>query len=88
MHNKYLKTLSISLATIIIAVGFNIAMPSKVFASTNTVKPKLTYGAHVQDYGWDRVYKTASYNEMALNMRVPSSKDIIGTTGQSKRMEA
>ncbi len=72
-------------AILLMAVFFISYMPLNLFATTTTIN--LSYCAHVQDYGWFNYFRNP-VGEIELKARIPLSDDFVGTTGQSKRMEA
>ena len=87
MDNKLIKGLSITVASLVVMAGSIAIIPSKVSASTDNNKPKLTYCAHVQDYGWDKICKTVG-EVSNLSVQSPSINEVVGTEGESRRMEA
>ncbi len=87
MKNIFTKGIGMAITSLLIATQFTITAPLVAQASSNTNIPKLTYRAHVQDFGWETSYKTAS-GASALSIKVPSSNNVAGSVGKSKRMEA
>ncbi len=89
MNKKVLKIINFILVGIIISFISIIIKPSTVQAnSNNIVIPTITSRAHVQTYGWSKTYKKASTEKATLSVKEPSENSIIGTMGESKRMEA
>ncbi len=78
MWTKSIKrVLSIITIALMMFMEMSSIMPSIVSAVTTSNTPKLTYKAHVQDYGW--------MDEISINNK---STNYIGTTGEYKRIEA
>ncbi len=80
------RFISIYVACIIMVLVIISCLPSTVLAAQTTT-PKLTYRAHVQDYGWDSTFKSTG-GENELKIRTPLRGSFVGTTGESKRMES
>ena len=77
--NKVLnKSLSIIIASLIIAVQIIAVIPTITLAASDTNVMKITTKAHVQDIGWMSPVTTNSDGNVSG----------MGTTHQSKRMEA
>ena len=69
MYNKLLKNFAVILFCLIIIISF--CNKNIMAYDANAAEPKITYRAHVQDYGWDKDYK------------LPNG--IAGTTGTCTR---
>ncbi len=87
MQSRNTKKVCVALVIFFIIMQSMIILPSIVLANENSDMPKITYNAHLKNSGWDKTYKNAS-NEQALKVQTPSTKDIVGTVGEARRMEA
>lgn len=72
------RVLSIITISLIMFMEMSSIMPTVISASTSSSAPKLTSRAHAQTYGW--------LKEVSISDK--SGTEVIGTTGQSKRLES